>query len=70
MVTAVTAGGGGGAQGRKLSVLAYVVAGSAMGGLLDVVAFDRPTPFEGFFIGAVVAALYVLVLRTSGSRPC
>jgi hypothetical protein len=43
---------------RSVYFLIYLVAGMSMGGFLDVVAFDQPTPFYGMILGAVIAICY------------
>lgn len=40
----------------------YLVAGAAMGGFLDVVVFDLPTPLYGILGGAVIAILYQIAI--------
>ena len=53
---------------RKVHFFVYLVAGAAMGGFLDVIAFGEPTPFGGMIMGAVVATLYQAAIWTMGRR--
>jgi hypothetical protein len=42
----------------KAFFLLYLVAGAVMGGFLDVVVFEQPTPLYGMIGGAIIATLY------------
>jgi hypothetical protein len=53
---------------RGIHLVIYVIAGAAMGGFLDVTAFDQPTPGTGIVLGAVIGVLYCAFVRFSGRR--
>jgi len=43
---------------RPIHLLAYIMAGAAMGGVLDVAVFGLPTPLYGMAAGALIAVMY------------
>ena len=53
---------------RPIHLVIYMIAGAAMGGLLDVTAFDQPSPGTGIALGAVIAVLYFAVIWFTGRR--